>query len=89
MQANTRLLLLTSCALGIAFTQAARADYFGLEVIDRTDLLICEDVSHPDIPQKLDVCEVAVVFDHADDRLISVAFTNVSTTDPRGSSSIR
>ena len=84
MPATKRLLLLTSCALCIASVQTARADYFGLEVVERTDLTICQDPSEPDIPFKLEVCEVSIVFDDPTDRLISVAFTNVSTTDPAG-----
>ncbi len=62
----------------------AIADYFGLEVVERTDLTICQDPSEPDIPFKLDVCDIHVVFDDPADRLISVAFTNVSTTAPQG-----
>ncbi len=84
MHATNRLLLLTSCALGIAFAQTARADYVGLEVLERTDLTICKDASEPEIPFKLDVCEVHVVLDDPADRLMSVAFTNVSTTAQQG-----
>ena len=79
-----RFLLLTSYVLCIAFAQSARADYFGLEVVDRTDLTICQDASEPEIPFKLDVCDIHVIFDESTDRLISVAFTNVSTTAPQG-----
>ncbi len=64
--------------------QAARADYTGLEVIDRTDLTICQDQTEPEIPYKLDVCEVHVVLDDSADRLISTAFSNVSTTAQQG-----
>ncbi len=53
-------------------------------MIDRSDLTICQDASDLDIPFKLSVCEIHVVFDNAADRLISVAFSNVSTTDPAG-----
>jgi hypothetical protein len=66
------------------FTQAAFADYFGLEVVERTDLPICQDPSEPEIPYKLDVCEIHVVFDDPGDRLISTALCDVSTTDPNG-----
>ena len=84
MNRRTTVPILLACAFALLAPPSVFADYFGLEVIDRTDLLICEDVSHPDIPQKLDVCEVHVVFDDPTDRLISVAFTNVSTTAPQG-----
>ncbi|MCZ6654069.1 MAG: hypothetical protein O7D91_13725 [Planctomycetota bacterium] len=84
MPATKRLLLLTFCALGIAFAQAARADFTGMEVVDRTDLTICQDPSEPEIPFKLNVCELYAVFNNPADRLISTAFTNVSTTDPAG-----
>ncbi len=40
--------------------------------------------SEPEIPFKLDVCEIYVVFDDSADRLISVAFSNVSTTAQQG-----
>ena len=89
MHTTKRFLLLTSCSWCIAVAQAAQADYFGLEVIDRDDIEICKDASEPEIPFKLDVCEVHVVFDDPADRLISVAFTNVSTTATQGFSSIR
>ncbi|MCZ6652284.1 MAG: hypothetical protein O7D91_04575 [Planctomycetota bacterium] len=85
MHATKTLLLLTSCALCIAFAQAARADYFGLEVIDRSSSYpICQDPSNAEIPFKLSLCEVHAIYDNPTDRLISVAFTNVSTTDPAG-----
>ncbi len=84
MQSTKTFLLLTSCALCIALTQSALADYFGLEVVERTDLQICQDPSEPEIPYKLDVCEIHVVFDDPGDRLISTALCDVSTTAPQG-----
>ncbi|MCH8965536.1 MAG: hypothetical protein IIB58_11280, partial [Planctomycetes bacterium] len=60
------------------------SDYVGLEVVERTDLTICQDPSEPEIPYKLKVCEIYAVFDNSADRLISTAFSNVSTTDPAG-----
>ena len=83
MHATKTLLLLTSCALCIASAQTARADYFGLEVVERSDLEICKE-DDPNLPFKLNICEVFVVLDQPTDRLISMAFTNVSTTDPQG-----
>ena len=82
MHATKTLLLLTSCALCIAFTQTAKADYFGLEVVERTDLTMCQDPSEPEIPYKLDVCNVYAVFNDPADRLISMGVSNGSTTDP-------
>ncbi len=76
---------LTLCVCSIALLLPPRpafADYIGLEVIERTDLTICQS-NEPELPFKLDVCELHVVFDAAD-RLISVGFSNVSTTDPAG-----
>ena len=60
------------------------SDYVGLEVVERTDLTICQDPSEPEIPFKLDVCDIHVVFNDSTDRLISVAFSNVSTTAQQG-----
>ena len=73
-----------SLVLLLSLPAVSLADYFGLEVIDRSDLTICKDQTDPDIPFKLSVCEIHVVFDDPADRLISVAFSNVSTTDPAG-----
>ncbi len=84
MNRRTTVPILLACAFALLAPPPVFADYFGVEVVERTDLTICQNTSEPDIPQKLDVCEVHVVFDDPTDRLISVAFTNVSTTAPQG-----
>ncbi len=84
MSITGKLSTVASFALCIVFAQTARADYFGLEVLERSDLTICRDQTDPAIPYKLDVCEVHVVFDDPGDRLISTALCDVSTTDPNG-----
>ena len=85
--AACRASTLTLCARCIALLlppRPALADFTDLEVVERTDLPICQDPSEPEIPYKLDVCEVYAVFDDSADRLVSVAFSNVSTTAQQG-----
>ena len=84
MSIRGMLSIVASCAWCIAFAQSARADYFGLEVVDRSDLTICADQTEPEIPYKLDVCDLHIVFNNSADRVISVAFSNVSTTAQQG-----
>ena len=90
MNRRTTVPILLACAFALLAPPPAFADYVGLEVVDRKgNPSICQDPSEPEIPYKLEVCDIYAGFDDSADRLISVAFTNVSTTAPRGSSSIR
>ncbi len=82
MNRRTIVPILLACAFALLATAPTFADYVGLEVLERTDLTICQS-NDPELPFKLDLCEIHVVLDPAD-RLISVAFSNVSTTDPAG-----
>ncbi|MCH8968199.1 MAG: right-handed parallel beta-helix repeat-containing protein [Planctomycetes bacterium] len=84
MNRRTTVPILLACAFALLAPPPALADYLGLEVVERSDLEICKDQTEPYIPFKLDVCDVHVVFDNPDDRLISTAFCDGSTTDPAG-----
>ena len=84
MNRRTTVPILLACAFALLAPPPVFADYVGLEVVDRSDLTICENASEPEIPFKLDVCEIHVVLDDPADRLISVAFSNVSTTAQQG-----
>ncbi len=83
MSITAKLSIVASCALCIALSQSARADFTGLQTVERTDLPICQP-SEPEIPYQMDICNVYAVFNHAADRLISVGFTSASTTDANG-----
>ncbi len=84
MNRRTTVQILWVCAFALLAPPPTFADYVGLEIVDRNDLEICKDQSETYIPYKMDVCDVHAVFDASSDRLISVAFTNVSTTAPQG-----
>lgn len=84
MNRRTTVPVFLGCAFALLAQSPAFADFTGLEVINRTDISACGDVSDPDIPFKLRICEVLAVYDDSADRLISLGFSNVSTTDPAG-----
>ena len=66
------MLTLCACCIALLLPLTALADFTDLEVVDRSSSLpICQDQSLPEIPRKLDVCEVFVVLDDPADRLIS------------------
>ena len=48
------------------------------------DLPICQDTSQDEIDEPLDVCHVYVRLIAANDQLLSVGFSDISTTDPNG-----
>ncbi|MCH8969811.1 MAG: hypothetical protein IIA66_11925, partial [Planctomycetes bacterium] len=75
---------LLACAFALLAPRLALADFTGLQTVERTDLPICQDPSEPEIPYKLDVCSVYAVFNNPGDRLISVGFSDGSTTDANG-----
>ena len=52
--------------------------------MERTDVPICQDPSEPEIPYKMDVCNVYAVFNDPTDRFISVGSTSARTDDPNG-----
>ena len=55
MNRRTTVPILLACAFALLAPPLVSADYTGLEVVDRTDLTICQDQSEPEIPYKLDV----------------------------------
>jgi len=79
-------LILCACSTALLLPPPlALADFTGLQTVERTDLTpICQAPSNPEIPYKLDVCSVYAVFNNPGDRLISVGFSNGSTTDLNG-----
>ncbi len=72
------------CCLCLMATRYASADYVGIEIEPKSDLAICQDASEPDIPFPLSVCNIYATFDDPIDRLLSVAYADITTTDPNG-----
>ena len=81
---------LSLCAWGVlslTIVPASSADFIGLVTVNNDDpdtAALCNGAGGAEVPDPLTVCNVFAVFDEPSDKLLSVGFADITTTDADG-----